>query len=53
PTVFHYRDGYVSRLSAPGLGIEIDEDKVREMAAIGHNWRNPLWRNADGSVTEW
>ncbi|MDQ3814224.1 MAG: galactonate dehydratase, partial [Armatimonadota bacterium] len=37
PTVFHYRDGYVSRLSAPGLGIEIDEDKVREMAAIGHN----------------
>jgi galactonate dehydratase len=53
PTVFQYQDGYVMRLTKPGLGIEIDEDKVREMAKIGHNWRNPVWRNADGSVTEW
>lgn len=53
PAVFHYKDGYVPRLTAPGLGIEIDEDKVREMDKIGHRWRNPLWRNADGSVTEW
>jgi len=53
PGVFKYQDGFVPRLTAPGLGIEIDEAKVREMAAIGHNWRNPVWRNADGSVTEW
>jgi galactonate dehydratase len=53
PTVFHYQQGYVARLTAPGLGIEINEDKVREMAAIGHQWRNPVWRNEDGSVTEW
>ncbi|MDQ2798863.1 MAG: D-galactonate dehydratase, partial [Armatimonadota bacterium] len=45
--------GYVARLTAPGLGIEIDEAKVREMARIGHHWHNPVWRNADGSVTEW
>jgi galactonate dehydratase len=53
PTVFHYQDGYVPRLMGPGLGIEIDEAKVREMAAIGHNWRNPLWRTADGAIAEW
>lgn len=53
PTVFHYQDGYVPRLTAPGLGIEINEDKVREMAAIGHHWRNPVWRTPDGVVTEW
>jgi galactonate dehydratase len=53
PSVFHYQEGYVNRLTAPGLGIEVDEEKVREMAKIGHNWRNPIWRNADGSVTEW
>ncbi|MCZ8516203.1 galactonate dehydratase [Paenibacillus filicis] len=53
PGVFDYEEGFVKRLTAPGLGIEINEAKVREMAAIGHRWRNPVWRNADGSVTEW
>ncbi|TLS53634.1 galactonate dehydratase [Paenibacillus antri] len=53
PTVFEYEDGYVRRLEAPGLGIEVNEEKVREMAAIGHRWRNPIWRNADGSLSEW
>lgn len=53
PGVFQYHDGYVDRMTAPGLGIEIDEDKVREAAKTGHRWRNPVWRNADGSVTEW
>ncbi len=52
-SVFEYHDGHVKRLTAPGLGIEIDESKVREAAAVGHDWRNPVWRNADGSVTEW
>jgi galactonate dehydratase len=53
PGVFQYKDGFVERSTAPGLGIEINEEKVREMAAIGHRWRNPVWRNEDGSVTEW
>lgn len=53
PTVFEYENGFVKRLTKPGLGIEINEAKVREMAAVGHQWRNPVWRNADGSVTEW
>ncbi len=53
PSVFHYQDGYVPRLTGPGLGIEINEAKVREMAEQGHRWRNPLWRTEDGSVAEW
>ena len=44
PTVFHYKDGHVPLMPGPGLGIEIDEAKVREMAALGHRWRNPVWR---------
>ncbi|PIQ21792.1 MAG: galactonate dehydratase [Cytophagales bacterium CG18_big_fil_WC_8_21_14_2_50_42_9] len=52
-TVFEYEAGYVKIPDKPGLGIEINEDYVREMAAIGHNWRNPLWRHQDGSVAEW
>jgi galactonate dehydratase len=53
PTVFHYADGYVPLLTNPGLGIEINEEAVREAAKTGHRWRNPVWRNADGSVAEW
>ena len=52
-TVFKYEEGYVKIPEKPGLGIEINEDHVRKMAAIGHNWRNPVWRHTDGSVAEW
>lgn len=51
--VFAYKDGHVGKLMAPGLGIEINEEKVREMAKIGHNWKNPVWRTPDGVVAEW
>lgn len=53
PSVFGYADGFVPRPTAAGLGISINEAKVREMAAIGHRWRNPIWRNEDGSFAEW
>ena len=53
PNVFAYQEGYVPVLEGPGLGIEIDEEKVREAARIGHNWKNPVWRNVDGTVAEW
>jgi galactonate dehydratase len=52
-SVFAYKDGFVENLKGPGLGIEVNEAKVREMAAIGHNWKNPVWRQADGVVAEW
>ena len=53
PTVFAYADGAVEIPGGPGLGIEVDEDYVRERAAVGHRWRNPVWRHADGSFAEW
>lgn len=53
PAVFAYQDGFVAIPHGPGLGIEIDEVKVREMSSVGHNWRNPVWRNADGTIAEW
>ena len=52
-SVFRLRDGHVDRLTAPGLGIEIDEAAVRAAAEAGHRWRAPLWRHADGSLAEW
>ena len=53
PTVFRYIDGYVDIPSGAGLGIEINEEAVRAAAKKGHDWKNPVWRLADGSVAEW
>lgn len=50
---FTYEDGYVYLPTKPGLGIEINEEKVREAAKVGHDWKNPLWRREDGTVAEW
>jgi galactonate dehydratase len=53
PSVFSYQDGFVKIPSAPGLGITINEDFVREKSREGHDWKNPAWRHDDGSVAEW
>ena len=51
--VFAYEDGMVGIPKGPGLGIDVNEDYVRERAQQGHRWRNPVWRHADGSFAEW
>lgn len=51
--VFHYSNGHVDKLEKPGLGIEVNEDYVRKMTKVSHNWRNPIWRIGDGSIVEW
>ena len=53
PSIFKYTDGYVDIPQGPGLGIEIKESAVRQGHQKGHNWKNPIWRNEDGSVAEW
>lgn len=53
PEVFKYEDGMVAIPNGPGLGIEVNEEYVRERAQQGHRWRNPVWRHKDGSFAEW
>lgn len=53
PAAFGYAGGFVKKPTLPGLGIEVNEEKVLEMAKTGHNWKNPVWRNVDGSIAEW
>ncbi|KAF0814484.1 D-galactonate dehydratase [Andreprevotia sp. IGB-42] len=45
--------GYIKPLPKPGLGVEIDEDLVIARSKQATDWKNPLWRHADGSVAEW
>jgi galactonate dehydratase len=46
-------DGYLPIPSGPGLGVVIDEAAVRESHKDRHRWRNPIWRQKDGSFAEW
>jgi galactonate dehydratase len=52
-SIFDYEKGYVKILNHPGLGIDVDEEHVMKMTEIGHDWKNPIWRNEDGSIAEW
>ncbi|GAA2754893.1 galactonate dehydratase [Actinopolymorpha rutila] len=52
-SVFGFADGYVTRPTKPGLGIEVDEKEVARAAEVGHRWRTPTFRRDDGSLAEW
>ncbi|WP_188189665.1 galactonate dehydratase [Nonomuraea sp. SYSU D8015] len=52
-TPLTFVDGHVERLTAPGLGIEVDDQAVRSAGKRGHAWRSPVWRHQDGSYAEW
>ncbi|MFC7538037.1 galactonate dehydratase [Sphingomonas sp. GCM10030256] len=53
PDVLTPTDGYLAIPQKPGLGVTIDEAAVRDAAKDGHRWRNPVWRQHDGSFAEW
>ncbi|WP_185152151.1 hypothetical protein [Peribacillus simplex] len=53
PELFDYENGYVNIPDKPGLGVDIDEKKVKQAAETGHDWRNPIWRKEDGIIAEW
>jgi galactonate dehydratase len=53
PEVLTPVDGHLPIPEGPGLGVEIDEEKVRAASLERHRWRNPVWRHTDGSFAEW
>ena len=46
-------DGFLPIPDGPGLGVVIEEAAVRESHKDRHRWRNPIWRQKDGSFAEW
>ncbi|MBA2647594.1 MAG: galactonate dehydratase [Pyrinomonadaceae bacterium] len=49
---FVVKNGYVDLPTGPGLGIELDEEAMKDK--IGHDWKNPETYDADdGSVVDW
>ena len=52
-SIYKYKEGFIDLMAGPGLGIDIDEDSVRKAAADCPTWKNPVWRNFDGTIAEW
>ncbi|MDV7396256.1 enolase C-terminal domain-like protein, partial [Arthrospira platensis SPKY1] len=44
--------GYAFVPQGPGLGVEVDEDKLHELIFDGI-WETPQFSRKDGSFTEW
>ncbi|KAJ7669840.1 mandelate racemase/muconate lactonizing protein [Mycena polygramma] len=58
PEVFKVSEGMVSLLEGNGLGVEVDEERVRSEDRLFREgqvkaWRNPVWRGPDGAIREW
>lgn len=51
--IFQYQDGFIGLPEKPGLGLVIDEEKVKEVSLEGLNWSNPNWKHYDGTKAEW
>lgn len=52
-SIFQYKNSFVDIPKGPGLGIEMDEEKIKEVAQQGLVWNNPAWCNDDGTIAEW
>ncbi|TXT15673.1 hypothetical protein VHUM_00176 [Vanrija humicola] len=56
PEVFQVKEGAIDLLTAPGLGIELNEELIRKEAAEAEKlepWQNPVFRGPDGTIREW
>lgn len=52
-SVWDVKDGYVEGLHGDGLGIEVDEEEVREVAKTAPAWTLKGFTGPDGSIREW
>lgn len=62
--VFDVKNGFIEALTGAGLGIEVDEEKVRKADLLGGKgcggkegtgeaWRNAMFKGPDGALREW
>jgi len=53
PEAFAVKEGFVEALQGPGLGIEINEEVVRKVAATTKPWELKGFVGKDGGYREW
>lgn len=52
-SVWDVKEGYVDGFKGVGLGIEVDEDEVRQVASTAGVWQPKAFAGPDGSIREW
>jgi galactonate dehydratase len=53
PEIWHVKDGYVELMKGPGLGIEVDEERIRELSKGAEPWVSPGFIGPGGELREW
>lgn len=53
PEIYRYKEGFIELVKEPGLGVRMNEEKIKAAAKNCQTWKNPIWRNYDGTVAEW
>ncbi|TQV96753.1 hypothetical protein V2A60_000607 [Cordyceps javanica] len=53
PRVWDVEDGYVNLMTGPGLGIELDEERIVEASKNAVPWVSPGFTGPGGELREW
>ncbi|KAI6784252.1 uncharacterized protein J7T54_004798 [Emericellopsis cladophorae] len=53
PEIWDVKDGFIKLMEGPGLGVDIDEDKVRELSTGAEAWVSPGFVGPGGEWREW
>uniref|UniRef100_A0A060T2P8 ARAD1C34364p n=1 Tax=Blastobotrys adeninivorans TaxID=409370 RepID=A0A060T2P8_BLAAD len=53
PEAFKVENGSIAALTGSGLGVEVNEELVREVSKNEGAWRNPVFFGPDGGLREW
>lgn len=48
-----FTNGFANLPKLAGLGVDIKKELVLEENKTPHSWKNPVWRQEDGSIAEW
>ena len=53
PEIYRYHQGFIELIREPGLGVQVNEERLAEAEKGCKTWKNPVWRNDDGTIAEW
>ncbi|CRK15537.1 hypothetical protein BN1723_012259 [Verticillium longisporum] len=53
PEIWNVENGYIPLMTGPGLGIEIDEEKIRLLSQGAEPWVSPGFLGPGGELREW
>ncbi|CAG9946700.1 unnamed protein product [Clonostachys rosea f. rosea IK726] len=53
PEIWDVKDGYIQLMKGPGLGIEIDEERIRALSKGAEPWVSPGFVGPGGELREW